>query len=87
MTFERYLHVTKVNKKNSAFVKELDIEPGDIIGVYMTVQNKRVGDRNHATEVIMRNWRTVYFKRTTLNMLAKFVDSDIIEYKESNTIC
>lgn len=86
MTLARYFEVKKVNKASSAFVKELDLYQGDIVGVYLEVENKRVGDRNHASEILMRNWRNQYFKRTTLNLFAKFIDSDAIEYVERETL-
>ena len=86
MTLTKYFEVKKVNKKSSAFVKELDLYPGDIVGVYLEVENKRVGDRNHASEILMRNWRSQYFKRTTLNLFAKFINGDTIEYVERETI-
>ena len=86
MTLTKYFEVKAVNKKSSAFVKELSIYPGDIIGVYLEVENKRVGDRNHASEILMRNWSNQYFKRTTLNMFAKFINSDAIEYVERETL-
>lgn len=86
MTLTKYFEVEKVNKNSSAFVKELDLYPGDIVHVILEVKNKRVGDRNHASEVILKNWRNKETKTTTLNLFAKFIDSDAIEYVERETL-
>ena len=86
MTLTKYFEVKKVNKQSSAFVKELSLYPGDIVQVCLKVENKRVGDRNHASDILMRNWSNQYFKRTTLNMFAKFINSDVIEYVERETL-
>ena len=86
MTLTKYFEVKKINKKSSTFVKELDLYPGDIVGVYLEVKNKRIFDRNYASEILMRNWTNQNFKRTTLNLFAKFINSNIIEYVERETI-
>lgn len=85
MTLTRYFQVEKVNKKTSPFVKDLDLYPGDIVQVSLEVKNKRAGGRNYASEVILKNWRNKEIKTSTLNLFAKFIDGDHIEYVECDS--
>ena len=81
ITLTKYLSVTKINKKTSSYVRELDLCQGDIVQVILEVESTK-----NAHEVLLKNWRNYHFKRATLNQFARFMGSGTIEYVEKETL-
>lgn len=86
MVLGTYLIVKKINKKKNAIVQDLELQPGDIVEVSMQVKNQRAGSRNYASEIRLKNWRNLNTKNTTLNLLGRLIEDEVIEYSTKQTL-
>lgn len=86
MILGTYLIVKKINKKQNTIVQDLELQVGDVVEVTMPVKNQRAGGRNYASEILLKNWRNLNTKNTTLNLLGRFVEDKVIEYSTTQII-